>query len=158
MTMTDLRNSIDKANQGFLSTKAILVIMIAIFLGVQIAFLVFTSSEEMKWQISGWILSTNIAAVWLGVLGNMQVERAREASRVVYSPDLIETLHWLTQLKLQVEKENEGEISVSEQIDAIAPTLSKVIFRYYNLRDKMTKLSKIKDDEVFISAMEEVKL
>jgi hypothetical protein len=157
MKMTDLKNTIEKANQGFISTKSILVIMVAIFIGVQLAFLVFASSDEMTWQISGWILSTNIAAVWLGVLGNMQVERARAASQVVYSADLLETLHWLTKLKLAVEKENEADIEIDEQINAIAPTLSKVIFRYYKLRDKIDRLAKIKNDEVFISAIEEVK-
>ena len=154
--MSDIKDAIEETMKGFLSTKAILSIMGCIFIGVQVAFLLFSPSDEMNWQIGGWILSTNIAAVWLGVLGNMQVEKARAASKMVYSPDLIETLHWLSHLKQEIESINESSISTEEQINTIAPTLSKVIFRYYGMRDKIERLSNIDDDEVFTSAIEEV--
>lgn len=136
-----------------LPTSTIIAVVISMFLAVQIVFVIVNYKEEYLWQAIGMIVSTNFAAVWLTIRGNQQVEDMQRKAKTVYRPEVLKFVHWSHSLMTEISAEiNEPE----KKIEELAPIMAKVLDRYYTNKDRLERLSKIEDEEVFMSAMEEV--
>jgi hypothetical protein len=141
------------AKMRYITTNSLVGIVIGLFVVTQITFLVVTPSEVIEWNIAGWILSTNIAAVILTIIGNREVEKARALSQKVYTPELTEAVIFAGKLKTAIDAEMSTQ---DDDIIDVAPALAVIIKRIIENKTRLEKLKNIKDDEVFMSAVEEV--
>lgn len=139
---------------NFITSKQLIWTVVGLFAAIQIVFLVIRPSNEVQWQILGWVLSTNIAAVLLAIIGNIEVEKARTLSQKIYTAEMIETIGLFTSLKLAMD--NASNEDYEDELKEVAPYLLKILRRYTNQKAKLEKVANIKNDEVFMSAMEEV--
>ena len=83
--MTDEHKEL--ARMRYITTNSLIGIVIGLFIVTQITFLVVTPSAEIEWNIAGWILSTNIAAVILTIIGNREVEKLEHCRRRFTRPN-----------------------------------------------------------------------
>ncbi len=141
------------AKMRYITTNSLVGIVVGLFVVTQITFLVVTPSEVIEWNIAGWILSTNIAAVILTIIGNREVEKARDLSQKIYTPELTEAVIFAGKLKTAIDTEMSTQ---DDEIIDVAPALAVIIKRIIENKTRIEKLKNIKDDEVFMSAVEEV--
>lgn len=141
------------AKMRYITTNSLVGIVIGLFVVTQITFLVVTPSEVIEWNIAGWILSTNIAAVILTIIGNREVEKARDLSQKIYTPELTEAVIFAGKLKTAIDTEMNSQ---DDELIDVAPALAVIIKRIIENKTRLQKLKNIKDDEVFMSAVEEV--
>ena len=139
---------------NFITSKQLIWTVIGLFAVIQAVFLVVRPSDEVQWQILGWVLSTNIAAVFLAIIGNIEVEKARNLSQKIYTAEMIETIGLFTSLKLALDEASDEDYE--DELKEVAPYLLKILRRYTTQKAKLEKVANIKKDEVFMSAMEEV--
>jgi hypothetical protein len=139
---------------NFITSKQLIWTVVGLFAIMQVVFLVVKPSTEVQWQILGWVLSTNIAAVLLAIIGNIEVEKARNLSQKIYTAEMIETIGLFTTLKLAIDESSSEDYE--EDLKEVAPYLIKILRRYTTQKAKLEKLAEIESDEVFMSAMEEV--
>ena len=149
--MTDEHKEL--ARMRYITTNSLIGIVIGLFIVTQITFLVVTPSAEIEWNIAGWILSTNIAAVILTIIGNREVEKARALSQKVYTPELTEAVIFAGKIKTAIDEELGNK---DEDLIDIAPDLAIILKRIIENKTRIRRLKNIKNDEVFMSAVEEV--
>ena len=150
-----IKTEINKlTSMNFITSKQLIWTVIGLFAVIQAVFLVVRPSDEVQWQILGWVLSTNIAAVFLAIIGNIEVEKARNLSQKIYTAEMIETIGLFTSLKLALDEASDEDYE--DELKEVAPYLLKILRRYTTQKAKLEKVANIKKDEVFMSAMEEV--
>ena len=139
---------------NFITSKQLIWTVFGLFAVIQAVFLVVRPSDEVQWQILGWVLSTNFAAVLLAIIGNIEVEKARNLSQKIYTTEMIETIGLFTSLKLALDDASDEDYE--DELKEVAPYLLKILRRYTTQKAKLEKVANIEKDEVFMSAMEEV--
>lgn len=155
MTLDQDYSAIDKLESvKVLPTKTIVGVIIAMFVAVQAIFIFFAPSDEAIWQATGMIVSTNFAAVWLTIRGNQQIEDVQSAAKRVYRPEIMKFVNWLYMLFRTVGKDIDEE--PEDLIEDLAPIVSKILIRYAKEKRRLERLEAIEDDEVFMTAVQEM--
>jgi hypothetical protein len=156
MTLEETLEEIDQMPRftKVLPTKFVVITVAAMFIVVQAAFLMVDYTDNYSWQATGMILSTNFAAIWLAVSLISQIERIERRASTIYRPEILKFANWFYSLMEKIKESSSG--NPEKQIEDLAPVVVKVLERYHSNKTRIERLDSIEDDEVFMSAMEEV--
>jgi len=155
----DEANNIDEVDrlhsteEKVLRTSMLITVILTMFILVQIFFILVPYNKTLSWQFLGMIVSTNFAAVWLTIRGNQQIDDVRNSAKQVYRPEILKFVNWAYSLmnKMRETSDEDPEVMIEE----LAPSISKVLVRYYRIKHRIDKMVDIEDDEIFVEAFEE---
>lgn len=123
----------DLVNDGnqFVSAKGMIYYIAMVGIFVQSVALMITPSNWLIWNALGFIVATNLGAVFLAIKAQFSAEDIAKKTSQAFNADFYHTLHLMTEAKkaFQRRAEEEGH-SLEAEIDSLGGDLYDVVTGY----------------------------